>query len=341
MAAQRKSITEADLTDLRGKVAIVTGGNTGIGYATIQFLAQKGAKVYMGARNEERATAAIEEIEEELRTWKGANGEDSSTRGSVHWLPLNLSDPRLVKKAAIEFLGKEERLDILVNNASHTSCGPYKINEDGILDIMTINHISHFVLTETLLPLLKSTASLDNSDVRIVNVSSLAHTRVKPESFVGKDSLNKQYGESVSGYLDTYGNSKLANILHIKHLQAQLNSESVPITCLAVHPGPVRTVGANKFLSSIPFFGWFLKTVVGPMVFVSWTQGAMPSAFAAAGKDVVASRRSKDEAERRMYEGVYLTPVAKITEPSNYAMDERLQRELYETTKEILGEMGL
>lgn len=69
--------------------------------------------MYMGARNEERATTAIEEIEEELRTRKGANGEDSSTRGSVHWLPLNLSDPRLVKKAAIEFLGKEERLDIL------------------------------------------------------------------------------------------------------------------------------------------------------------------------------------------------------------------------------------
>lgn len=63
----------------------------------------------MGARNQEKATIAIEEIEKGLRT----NGGDSHSRGSVHWLSLDLSDPRLVKQAATEFLGKEERLDIL------------------------------------------------------------------------------------------------------------------------------------------------------------------------------------------------------------------------------------
>jgi len=333
MPPQHKRITEDDLTDLSGKVAIVTGGNTGVGYGTIQFLAQKGAKVYMGARNQEKATIAIEEIEKGLRTNGGG--------GSVHWLPLDLSDPRLVKKTATEFLRKEDRLDILVNNASHTSYGPYKINEDGLLDIMVTNHISHFVLTDTLLPLLKSTANLDGSDVRIVNLSSMSHSGIQPESFVGRESLNRQYGDSVGGYLNTYGNSKLANILHIKHLQAQLNSESVRITCLAVHPGAVLTIGASGFLNSVPFIGWFLKTVLGPLFFASWKTGAMTSAFAAAGKDVTTFRTSSDEAERKIYEGVYLTPVAKITEPSKSAMDERLQKELYETTREVLGEMGL
>jgi len=88
--------------------------------------------------------------------------------------------------------------------------------------IHEFSHISHFVLTETLLPLMKTTAKEPDSDVRIVNVciftqgvplevltidqvSSLAHTRVKPESYATKDSLNKDYGESVGGYLDTYG----------------------------------------------------------------------------------------------------------------------------------------
>ncbi|KAF9063833.1 NAD-P-binding protein [Rhodocollybia butyracea] len=327
MPAQRKTVTEDDLIDLQGKVAIVTGGNTGVGYATVQFLAEKGAKVYMGARNEEKATVAIEEIEAELP--KDTNG---NSKGSVHWLKLDLSDLRLVKEAGTWFLSKEERLDILVNNASHPSYGPYKL-QDGLLDVMVVNHISHFELTETLLPLLKKTAALEGSDVRIVNVSSLAHTRVKPESFVGVESINKQFGDSVGGYLDTYGNSKLANILHIKHLQSQLKQESIPITCIAVHPGPVRTIGADGFLNSVPFVGWFLKWVVGPLFFVPWRQGAATSAFAAASKDVATAREA--------YEGAYLTPVAKISEPSSFAKDEKLQRELYETTRHILTELGL
>ncbi|KAJ3860456.1 hypothetical protein EV359DRAFT_49073, partial [Lentinula novae-zelandiae] len=193
------------------------------------------------------------------------------------------------------------------------------------------SHISHFLLTEILLPLLKSTAAQDDSDVRIVNVTSIYHTRVKVESFVGKESFSKDYGDTLSGHLYVYGVSKLANILHIKHLQAQLNSESARITCLAVHPGTVRTTGVQRFFDSIRFFGWFLQKVVEPIWFVSWTQGAMTSAFAAAGK----------ETKRKMYEGAYLTPVGKISKPSENAMDERLRNELYETTKEVLKEMGL
>jgi len=67
----------------------------------------------------------------------------------------------------------------------------------------------------------------------------------------------------------------------------------------------------------------------------------MTSAFAAAGKEVAASRKSDNETQRKLYEGAYLTPVANIMEPSKYAMDERLQKELYDTTVQILGEMNL
>ncbi|KAF8830928.1 hypothetical protein HHX47_DHR1000257 [Lentinula edodes] len=331
----RSKITAEDLKDLRGKVAIVTGGNTGIGYATIQFLVRQGAKVYMGSRNEDKAKAAIDELEAEFRndTKAGNNG------GSVHWLPLDLSDPRLVKETALAFLRKEERLDILVNNAAATD-GAQRFN-NGMHQSMVVNHISHFLLTEILLPLLKSTAAQDDSDVRIVNVTSMYHTRVKVESFVGKESFSKDYGDTLSGHLYVYGVSKLANILHIKHLQAQLNSESARITCIAVHPGTVRTTGVQRFFDSIRFFGWFLQKVVEPIWFVSWTQGAMTSAFAAAGREVAAARESTDETKRKMYEGAYLTPVGKITKPSENAMDERLRNELYETTKEVLKEMGL
>ncbi|KAF7331079.1 NAD-binding protein [Mycena venus] len=317
----RKSVSEDDLVDLHGKVAIVTGGNTGIGYATIQMLARKGAKVYMAARSEERALEAIKQLQAE-------NIND----GSVHWLKLELSDPRAAKRAAQEFLEKETRLDIIVNNAAKSAPGPFKLDKDGLLDIMVLNYISHFAFVDALLPLLKETAKESGSDVRIVNVSSMAHSRVKPETFATREAFNKVHGESTNGYLDTYGNSKLANVLHIKELQKRLTAESIPITCIAAHPGFVRTVGSDGFLSSIPYFGGFLKKFVGPLISTPWRTGAMTIAFAAAGKEVVE--------QREKYRGVYMVPIATIAPASKYAQDERLQKECYETTEKIIAELA-
>ncbi|THV07505.1 NAD(P)-binding protein [Dendrothele bispora CBS 962.96] len=318
----RKSVSEEDLVDLHGKVAIVTGGNTGVGYATIQMLARKGAKVYMGARDQDRATEAITKLEEE-----GIND------GSVHWLKLDLSDPRTAQSAGKEFLEKEQRLDILVNNAARGSFGPYKLTKDGLLDIMVVNHISHFAFTEALLSLMKTTAKEPNSDVRIVNVTSLAHSRVKPENYTTKEAFNKDYGESFNGYLDTYGNSKLANILHIKELQKRLKAESIPITCISAHPGAIKTTGSDKFLLTIPIFTSLVKNWIAPLFFGPWRKGAMTIGYAAAGKDV------KDQREE--WQGVYVLPYAAITKPSSYALDERLAKELYDTTEKILRDLGL
>ncbi|KAJ7124542.1 hypothetical protein C8R44DRAFT_980783 [Mycena epipterygia] len=293
----RKMLSEDDFVDLHGKVALVTGGNTGIGYATVQMLARKGAKaltqfepcsmfnklqVYIAARDEGRTAIAIEQLKAE-----NING------GS--------------------FVKKEQRLDILVNNAAR--------------------HISHFVLTDTPLPLMKATAEETGSDVRIVNVSSNMHSRMKPENFSTTDAFNRNYGESTMGYVDTYANSKLANISHIKALQKRLGSDSVPITCLAAHPGAVKTVGSDGFLASIPYLGGFLKDYVGPLFFGPWRKGAMTVAFAAASKEVVQ--------QKEKYQGAYIVPIATIARASSFAQDERLQRELYATTESFLKELGL
>ncbi|KIK62756.1 hypothetical protein GYMLUDRAFT_197864 [Collybiopsis luxurians FD-317 M1] len=319
-----------ELTDLHGKVAIVTGGNSGIGYATIQFLTEQGAKVYMGSRNEEKALTAIEQLQENLR-------QKNKTGGSVHWLRLDLLDPRLAERAAEEIIRKEKRLDILINNAAGGT--PNSMTKDGLLEMMVVNYISHFVLTETLLPLLKSTAAEKDSDVRIINLTSAYHAKVKVDSFVGKETLNKQYGDTMKGHL--YGVTKLANILHTKHLQSRLNSEGARITCITLHPGVVATPGVYQLFSSSGLLQKLLAKTIIPLFFQEPRQGAMNSAFAAASKQVAAARESTDEAEKKMYEGVYLMPIGKITEPSKYAKDERLQNELYETTREILDEMGL
>ncbi|KAJ7819762.1 hypothetical protein B0H14DRAFT_2519960 [Mycena olivaceomarginata] len=293
----RKSVSEEDLVDLHGKVVVVTGGNTGIGYATIQMLACKGAKVYMAARSEEGALEAIKQLQSE-------NIND----GSVHWLKLELSDPRAAKRAAQEFLEKETRLDILGS------------------------HISHFAFTDALLPLMKETAKESGSDVRIVNVSLIAHSRVKAETFAMREAFNKNYGDSFNGYLSTYGHSKLANVLHIKALQKRLTAASIPITCIAVHPGAVRTVGSDGFLANIPCLGGFLKNYIAPLVFHPWRHGAVSVAFAAAGTEVAE--------KREMYRGVYIVPVAAIASPSKSALDERLQEECYETTEKIIADLS-
>ncbi|KAF8156553.1 hypothetical protein B0H34DRAFT_750303 [Crassisporium funariophilum] len=312
----KRSVHEDDLVDLHGKVAIVTGGNTGIGYATIHLQCEH--KVYMAARDEGRARTAIEQLKRE-----------DIGDGVIEWLQLNLSDPRLAKGAAEEFLQKEDRLDIL----GEGSFGPFKLDSDGLLDIMVSNHISHFIFTETLRQLLESTSKEDGSDVRIVNVTSMAHSRVHPEAFIGKEALNKDYGQSVNGYLDTYGNSKLANVLHVKELQRQLDREGFPITCIAVHPGAVKTVGSDAFLDTLPYFGPFVKRYIGPLFFGTWRNGAMNTVFAAASKNV--------QENRVLYQGAYISPVARVTAPSKDALDPRLANELWATTEDVLRELGV
>ncbi|KAJ7735625.1 NAD-P-binding protein [Mycena maculata] len=315
-----QKISEEDLVDLHGKVALVTGGNTGIGYATIQMLARKGAKVYMGARDQGRAEAAIKQLESE-----------DINDGSVHWLKLDLTDPRAARAAAKELLEKEKRLDILVNNAAMGPTGALKFDKNGLLDIMVINHFSPFVLTDTLLPLLKETARKSGTDVRIVNLASPAHSWAKPTTLSTKEEINKDYGGYTGAKLSAYGHSKLVNILHIKELQKRLNAASVPITCMAVDPGSVATQGVDTFLTSVPYFSWVLKNVLHPLVSVPWRQGAMPVAFAAAGKEV--------SGQTARYQGAYVVPIAAVGTPSSFAQDERLQKELYDTTESLMAEL--
>ncbi|KAJ7620929.1 hypothetical protein B0H17DRAFT_1219422 [Mycena rosella] len=273
------AISENDLVDLHGKVVIVTGSNTGVGYATIQMLARKGAKVYMAARDEGWAAEAIKKLESE-------NIND----GSVHWHKLDLSDPRAANRSAKEFLAKEQHLDILVNNAAF--------------------HVSHFAFTDALLPLLKETGK-------------------KPTTFATKEVFTKDYGDSFGGVLDTYATTKLANILHSKALQRRLNAEAVPITCLSLHPGAIKSEGSDAVVGNIPVVGKFLTNFLTPLLFGTWRSGALTVVFAAAGK-TVADQREK-------YQGAYLVPTAALSTASSSALDERLQNELYE----IVGGEGI
>ncbi|KAJ7083143.1 NAD-P-binding protein [Mycena belliarum] len=304
-----KSISEDDLVDLHGKVVILTGGNTGIGYATIQMLARKGAKVYMAARSEERAADAIKRLKSE-----------DIKDGSVHWHKLDLADPRAAKQSAREFLEKEQRLDILINNAATA------VDQ---VDIMTINHLSHSAFTDVLLPLMKTTASESGSDVRLVTVASMKHADAKPSTFTKEMLTSKKTATSYTTVMELYSLSKLATILYTKALQMRFNAAAIPITCLTLHPGVISTRGSMATVRTIPFVGRLAPIL--PLLLGSWREGALTVAFAAAGKEVAA--------QREKYQGAYLVPVAKIATPSSFALDARLREEVYESTELALKEL--
>ncbi|KAJ3573515.1 hypothetical protein NP233_g2380 [Leucocoprinus birnbaumii] len=317
----QRQISEEDLGDLHGKVVIITGGYSGVGYCTTQFLARKGAKIYLATRNEEGTKEAIQKLENE------GIGD-----GSLHWLRIELSDPRSAKSAAEEFLQKEERLDILINNAGKVA-GPYGLTKDGLQDTMTINYLSHFVLTENLLPLLIKTSKQEGSDVRVVNLASSGHTAVSPTSFAGKECFNKDWGPGFNKEMSTYGYSKLANILHTKHLQRRLNEQQVDIICVAIDPGMVRTPNIQKLANSVSSIMRMMMQFIFIFALVPMRQGAMNSVYTAASPEV----KVKAEA----FKGMYVTPVGKITDPSPAAREQRLENELYDTTLEILKELDV
>ncbi|CDO73677.1 hypothetical protein BN946_scf185015.g5 [Trametes cinnabarina] len=307
-----------DIPDLTGKVSIVTGGNAGLGYATVQHLARHGAKVYIAARSEERAKAAIERLHAE-RLHPG--------NGQLDWLVLNLSDPAQAKAAAEAFLQKESSMRIPYNIDSK-----YGIHEN----MLQCSHVSPFVFTNALMPLLARTAREPDSDVRIVMVSSHMIKTLKGRDIHFRDvnDFNEKFGNHIYSDMHRYALSKLANILFAKELQARLDVQDLHIIVLSITPGSVNTEGIYKDPSlKLPVIGPLLKLIF-PRIFLSPTEGAYTSVFAAASPVV--------RAERDRYKGAYLEPPGKLAiPPAPQAESKKLAEELWNTTEAIVKTFDL
>ncbi len=202
--------------NLSGKVAIVTGSNTGIGYETALDLYQKGARVYVACRNEEKALDAIARMKA-----RGGTGELIFGR-------LDLARLRSVKEFADKVTGTETRLDYLVNNAGIMIPPPSK-TEDGFEIQFGVNFIGHFALTGHLFNLLETTQGS-----RVVTLSSIAHRN----SAIDFDNfqLEKEYN-----HWREYGQSKLADIIFALEFDKRLKSNGYQIKSLAAHPGFSKT----------------------------------------------------------------------------------------------------
>ncbi|XP_013184157.2 retinol dehydrogenase 14-like [Amyelois transitella] len=199
-------------TVMSGKVVIVTGANSGIGYATALELARRGAKVIAACRDDERGKAAVSSIIKR------------TGNQSVKYIHLDLSSFDSIRKFVKEFKSSEAKLDVLINNAGAGGLGRKK-TADGIVRDMQVNHFGPFLLTLLLVPILRKSAPS-----RVVIVSSILH------KFGTIARINE---ENAYGYFQTYCNSKLCNVLFSNELARRLEGTGVVVNSL--HPGQVNT----------------------------------------------------------------------------------------------------
>ena len=248
--------TVDDMPDLNGKVIIVTGANSGIGYEAAKELARKGAQTILACRSMDKARAALDQILAEI---PGAPAEI---------MQLDLASLASVHQFTGEFKAKYERLDVLVNNAGIMMV-PYGQTDDGFERQFGTNHLGHFALTGLLLDLL-----LRTPQSRVVNISSNGHTM----GHMNFDDLMFEGGKGYSGSR-AYGRSKLANLMFTYELQRRFEAAGADSSALAAHPG-----GSNTSLGDHLFEGWYIRPFVPALkaiVTQSAAMGALPTLRAA------------------------------------------------------------
>ena len=245
------------ITSQKGRLAIVTGANTGLGFETALHLARKEMKVIMACRNMVKAEKAKHHI---LRKLPNAD---------LEIMKIDLSHLKSVRDFAVDFLAKHNRLDVLINNAG-IMVPPYIKTEDGFESQMASNYFGHFLLTGLLLNTIIKTP---NS--RIVPVASIAHKKGK----INFENLNfeKKYSPTAA-----YRQSKLACLMFSYELQRRLEKAGLKTLSVAAHPGvSITDIGRN-----VPKWMYNIALPFMPLVTHTPDKGALPIVYAALGADV-------------------------------------------------------
>ena len=258
----KKNWSVDDIPSQKGRIAVVTGANSGLGYHTARALAGKGAKVLMACRNLEKGALAKQEIlaqypEAEIEVWQ-----------------LDLASLQSVRAFADKFLANGDRLDLLINNAGLMAI-PENRTEEGFEMQFGVNYLGHFALTALLWQALSGT-----SGSRIVQVSSLAHKfgRIRFEDIHWKQKYSK-WG--------AYGMSKLAGLLFMHELAGRIGRSGSDVISAAAHPGyastELQTKGAKMKGKRL---GIAMFSVANGLAAQSAAKGALPILYAATAVNV-------------------------------------------------------
>jgi NAD(P)-dependent dehydrogenase (short-subunit alcohol dehydrogenase family) len=250
--------SEADIPEQKGRVAVVTGANGGLGLETARALASHGAHVVMAARNQAKASAARDRIAAAV------------PNASLEVVPLDLASLASVSQATSAIAERHPRIDLLVNNAGIMAC-PEGRTTDGFESQFGTNHLGHFALTAALFP-----ALLRSADSRVVTVTSTARHFGQP--------ADPKRPLDAGGYdpWRAYGRSKIANLHFAVELHQRLREAGAAMASLVAHPGlsdtdlqatSVETSGGG-FVQR--FFHWLAATTG-----MTAARGALPQLRAA------------------------------------------------------------
>jgi NAD(P)-dependent dehydrogenase (short-subunit alcohol dehydrogenase family) len=244
--------TSDNIPDQTGRIAIVTGANSGIGYEMARALAHKNAAVILACRNPDKGEAAEQQINREY------------PQAQAQYIHLDLANLASVRCFSDDFTHRHDRLDILINNAGIMRT-PFGKTADGFELQFGTNHLGHYALTGRLLEMITRTPN-----ARVVTVSSGGERF----SQIDLDNLNAEKGYD-PGY--AYGQSKLANLLFTYELQRRFEGAGVNAIAAAAHPGWTVT--------NLQVY-WPMLRILNPFIGQKPEMGALPTLYAATASDV-------------------------------------------------------
>jgi NAD(P)-dependent dehydrogenase (short-subunit alcohol dehydrogenase family) len=247
--------TQDDIPDLSGKVIVVTGANSGLGFECSKTLAAKGATLVMTARNLQKGETACQEILQE------------QPNAVLDLMKLDVGDLSSVRAFVAAFKEKYDRLDILLNNAGVMAI-PRQETPDGFEMQLGVNHLGHFALTGLLLDVITQTPN-----ARIHNVSSSAN-------YMGTINFDDLMGEKKYSRWAAYGQSKLANILFTFELQKRLSAAGHDTVANTSHPGLViGNLQSNSVEQSGTGLEGLLYRIIEPILAQDIRMGVLPMLY--------------------------------------------------------------
>ncbi len=300
--------TANDMPDQTGKVAIVTGANSGLGFETVRGLARKNAQVVMACRDLKKGGAALQKIRQEFPAAK------------IELIQLDLADLDSVHSFVDTFKQRYDWLNILCNNAGIMAI-PLRKTKQGFEMQFGTNHLGHFALTGLLMPVILTTSG----QPRIVTTSSGLHR-------LGDLNFADLQWEQGYGPQKAYGRSKLANLLFTYELQRRLNAAGDNVLSLASHPGfaatNLQTAGA---IMEGKAFSEKMSLLMNRLFAQSAEMGALPTLYAATAPGLQGGEFTGPSGfmEMRGY--------PKVVDSNKKSHDEEVARKLWAVSEELTG----
>lgn len=282
-----------------GKVFLITGANSGLGFETARVLGERGATVIMAVRDMDKGEAAVERLSD----------EQPDSRFELR--QVDLADLNSVRALAAGI----EKVDVLVNNAG-VMMPPHTLTAQGYELQFGVNHLAHFALTILLFNTL-----LRSEEPRVVTVSAVAHHK-------GRIHFGDLQGNQSYGRMKYYAQSKLANVVFGLELHRRLRANGFAMRSVLAHPGNTAT---NLLASGPTGVTRMVMRTGNKLVAQDVATGALPQIFAAAGADVESGQFYGPDG-RNEAKG-YPT----LVEPKDEARDRELARRLWDVSEELTG----